>query len=400
MLYKVEIENFYSIGERQVIDLRARKSVKDELGRLSPLYEGSRDRAPNVVALFGPNASGKSNVLRAMIFGTWFMVHSFAHKPNTMLPYEKFGSDEGLASPTGFAMAFCGPADLKDMSGAGPQCPYSYELVLGPGDQVILEKLSHQPRGYGKPTTIFERGEDGDMRFARGFVAAAMEKALGAVLRDDVSVLSTLVQLNHRMAGKIVDSLGSVYSNLRIDRIGMSDGALAQWYADNPRTLAEMRDMVRRIDLGIEEVLLDLSTPEPRLQFKHLGLDQIIDLQRESHGTRRCLEILPDIISALSDGGMAIIDELDTAIHPALLPEILGWFGCDRRNPHGAQLWMTCHAASQLERLTKEEVLFCKKDWQGRTAVYGLAEIEGVRRNEDFLGRYLIGEYGALPVIG
>ena len=77
MLHKIEIENFFSIGDRQVIDLRARKSVDDTLGRLSKIYVGSDDRAPNVVALFGPNASGKSNVLRAITFGAWFVTRSF-----------------------------------------------------------------------------------------------------------------------------------------------------------------------------------------------------------------------------------------------------------------------------------------------------------------------------------
>ena len=112
MLYKVEIDNFFSIGERQVIDLRARKSVDDTLGRLSPIYAGSEDRAPNVVALFGPNASGKSNTLRAIAFAVWFVTRSFESKPNQALPYEKFGSKEKIAEPTRLSFSFSGPVDF------------------------------------------------------------------------------------------------------------------------------------------------------------------------------------------------------------------------------------------------------------------------------------------------
>ena len=86
MLFKIEIENFFSVGERQVIDLRARKSVDDALGRLSPIYKGAEDRAPNVVALFGPNAAGKSNILRSIAFGAGFASKSIDFRSALSLP--------------------------------------------------------------------------------------------------------------------------------------------------------------------------------------------------------------------------------------------------------------------------------------------------------------------------
>jgi hypothetical protein len=61
---------------------------------------------------------------------------------------------------------------------------------------------------------------------------------------------------------------------------------------------------------------------------------------------------------------------------------------------------MTCHSASLLSELTKEEVLFCEKDRIGQTSVFKLAEIEGVRRSENFYGKYMSGEYGAVPQVG
>ena len=409
MLYKVEIENFYSIGERQVIDLRARKSVQDDQGRLSPLYEGSDERVPNVVTLFGSNASGKSNVLRAIIFGLRFVVNSFFEgHSNLQMPYEKFSSAKRIAKPSRLVLSFSGPADFRDTSGEGPQCPYTYQLVLSPRrakktmviDHVVLEKLSYQPKGHGKPTTIFERKEGGAIRYTRGFMTVSMEKALRAVLRDNASVISTLAQLNHDIAKMYTDFAGSVQSNIFIDRIQHDEERMTQWYANDPEALTELQDVVKRIDLGIEKVGLDKSAPSPRLQFRHSGLDLDVFLNRESTGTRRCVEILPYIISVLDTGSIAIMDELDVAIHPVLLPEILRWFGSSERNPRGAQLWMTCHLASLLRNLTKEEVFFCEKDAQGCTSVYGLADIEGVRRDEDFMNKYLNGEYGAVPTIG
>lgn len=403
MLYKVEIENFFSIGEPQEVDLRARKSVEDTLGRLSPIHVRSKDRAPNVVALFGPNAAGKSNILRAIAFGAWFVTRSFEHRPNYNLPYEKFGSLEKIAEQTRLSFSFAGPANILNMSEVGSQCPYSYELILSgrknEPDTVILEKLNYQPKGHGKPTTIIERKGGSSIRYAKGFMTKSAEKALKQVLRPQASVFSTLAQLNHEIAGIFVNA-ASITTNIFVDRIDGSDSELTRWYAANPAALKELQNIAKRIDLGIEEIHIDTSSTDPQLSFQHSGLDQIIRLNRESHGTRQFIKVFPYVLMALERGGIAIIDELDTAIHPLILPEMLRWFGDEDRNPHGAQLWTTCHSASLLSDLTKEEVLFCEKDSIGQTSIFKLADIDRVRRNENFFGKYLGGEYGAVPVLG
>lgn len=407
MLYRVEVDNFFSIGEQQEIDLLARQSVDDSLGRLSPIYAGSQERAPNVVALFGPNAAGKSNILRAIAFGAWFVSRSFEARPAQNLPYEKFGSKENIARPTRLSFSFAGPSDFSDTSGDGPQCPYRYELILsarggGPDsvDSVKLERLSYQPKGRGKPTTMIERREGAPVKSARGFMSASTDKALNEVLRPQASVISTLAQLNHEAASAFVASVRAVVSNIFIDRIEGDDRELTQWYASNPDALHRLQEVAKRIDLGIEEIGIDTSATDPRLLFQHSGLDQIIALHRESHGTRQFIKVFPYIFMVLERGGIAIVDELDTTIHPLILPEILRWFSDRNRNPYAAQLWTTCHSTSLLSELTKEEVLFCEKDPRGCTSVYSLADVDGVRRNENFFGKYMGGEYGAVPVLG
>ena len=73
MIYKLEIANFYSVREPQVIDLTVGRKVPEEAGRLVKIHDGSEDRAPRVIAIYGANASGKSNVLRAIAFLSWFV---------------------------------------------------------------------------------------------------------------------------------------------------------------------------------------------------------------------------------------------------------------------------------------------------------------------------------------
>ena len=94
------------------------------------------------------------------------------------------------------------------------------------------------------------------------------------------------------------------------------------------------------------------------------------------------------------------MDELDRDLHPDLLLEILRWFWDVERNPKQAQLIMSCNNPSVLDHLQKEEIHFTSKDSLGRTSVYSLKDIQGVRRDENFYRSYLSGRYGAVPNIG
>ena len=405
MLYKVRIDNFQSIGTPQDIDLRARKSVEDRLGRLSPIYRDSAIRAPNVAVLFGPNAAGKSTVLNAIMFGLRFVVDSFRYEPNANLPYTKFHSSDMIARPTRLSYSFSGPANFLDTSGEGPECPYTYEISLSPRnaekDSVVLERLSHQPRGFGKPVTIIERRDDGSLRHARKLMNSAQERALKSVLRPNASVICTLAHLNNEFATAFVNGLTTVQSNMYFSERLEGDEVIAtRWYAANPSAFDRLQAVGRRIDLGIDGIAIDTSLPEPCLQFRHSGIDGGLVLQQESHGTRQFIKMYPWIHTTLEHGSIAVLDDIDASIHPSLLSEIFRWFGNRETNPNGAQLWASCHAASLLPDLTKEEVLFCEKNAQGCTAVWRLADIEGVRRDENFFGKYLGGEYGAIPTIG
>jgi predicted ATPase len=142
------------------------------------------------------------------------------------------------------------------------------------------------------------------------------------------------------------------------------------------------------------------SQDGPVFLFEHRGLDYQLPLHLESHGTRQFLRVFPAIHVALETGGIAVLDELDLAIHPLVLPEILRWFIDPRRNPHGAQIWFTCQNAAILDFLDKEEIFFCEKDGRGRSIVYGLSDVQDVRRADNFAKKYLGGRYGAVPRFG
>lgn len=403
MLHHVEIENFYSIRDRQVIDLRIGAHAPVDTPRYAPLWKGSAERAPKVVALFGPNAAGKSNVLKALAFIAWFAKDSFSHNPQARMPFERFNDATMLEAPTRIAVQVGGveePSRADDPE--APQCRYAYEVTIAGGmeHRVVHEGLYYWPRTASRRVRLFDRDRNGQIKAAKAFDIKGFSQALEKVLRPNASVISTLAQLKHPFATFIWQSVSTVVSNILIEKVEGSDDKIALFYSSNPSLLEKFNRDVERVDFGIRSMRTEMGPTGPTIKFEHEALTHPMPLMYESHGTRQFVRLYPYISYALETGGIALLDELDTAMHPVILSEILRWFYDEERNPLNAQLWMTCHSASLLEELSKEEVFFCEKDSKGRTRVYGLRDIQSVRRSENYYRKYLAGLYGAIPEIG
>src|SRR5260370_39373498 len=115
MLYRLEIENFYSIRDPQIIDLRVPENVRDDSERFATIFPGSSERAPKIVAVFGANGSGKSTVLRALALMAWFRAQRFRHSGKS-LPCERFDGADSPNRPIRLAVAPRGRTDLECVS--------------------------------------------------------------------------------------------------------------------------------------------------------------------------------------------------------------------------------------------------------------------------------------------
>jgi hypothetical protein len=403
MLYLLEIENFYSIRTKQTVDLRIGDAVSDEPGRFDKLFPGSKERASRVVAFFGPNASGKSTVLKALAFIAWFARDSFQLPPDAGLPCERFNDAGAQKEPLRLAIEFSGPLDLtiEETDERTLYGTWRYELTVSntAGRYVVAsEALKQRPEGKGKWIRVFDRqGES--VKGGKAFGLVGYSIVIDKV-RDNSSLVSTLAQFDHKPSLRLRDAARSVLANILVDRNDVSDPDAIRYYATNAASTEALNREIGRIDLGIKRMHIQQLPNGPMAYFDHEGLQQAMPWHLESHGTRTFVKYFPLIHMALENGGMAVIDEIDISIHPLVLPEIIRWFHDEERNPKKAQLWMTCHAASLLEDLLKEEVFFCEKDAQGRSSVYGLQDIQDVRRTDNRYRKYLSGMYGAVPHIG
>ena len=403
MIYKLEIENFFSIRERQMLDLRASAHAPGNTDRLADCWRASDERAPKVVAVFGANGSGKSNLLRALSFAAWFIQSSFAFALGNRLPIEPFNDHSCFRKPTRLKFWLSGSeaiaaVDQDDMA----ECPYTYELAIDNANnqRVISEGIFYWPSSTGRRTRLVERFEDGTIKAARVFGLSGYKRALENVLRSNASVISTLAQFNHPVAAAIARSANTVCTNILAEKVEIDDGVVLGEYAHRPDIVENLNQEISRIDVGVRALEVVSSKNGPRLSFRHEGLANPMPFALESHGTQQFIKLFPLISRALMAGSIAIIDELDAAVHSMLLPEIIRWFHDPERNPHNAQLWTSCHNVSLLEELSKEEIVFCEKDWSGKTELYALSDVKGVRRDDNFYRKYLGGVFGAVPRFG
>lgn len=407
MLYRLEIENFFSIRDRQVLDLTIAPNVPDLEGRYAPLFAGSQQRAPKVVAILGANASGKTTVLRALEFIV-SMARDSAQRSVPGFPCERFNDLESASRPIRLAIEFGGvmnlsPETMKQFQdGASVEAGlYRYELCIemreGKAERIEKEALRQKPRGQGKWQRVFERASDNTVKDSKSFPLSGYQHLLNT-LRPNVSVLSSFALFQHPTATLFMDVARTALFQLETGP--GQDQQIIQYLVQHPDVLARLNKELGRIDVGVESMRVENTPQGPAPLFKHSGLHAEMPWLLESHGTRTFIKMFPGIAVTLAQGGLFAIDELDAFIHPLILPEIIRWFHDKAaRNTHDAQLWLTCHSASLLDVLNKEEIVICEKDRQGRTKVYSLMDVK-VRRDESHYRKYLSGAYGGVPHIG
>lgn len=408
MLYKLEIENFYSIRDPQVIDLTIAPNVPDVEGRYAEIFPGSGLRAPKVVSIYGANASGKTTILKALHFLITFARDS-SQRTTPGFPCERFNDLESCSRPIKLAIELGGVMNLSretiervETGGEIEHGVYRYEIEIevvdGNAHRVLNEALRQKPKGQGKWQRVFERDEDGKVKDSRSFSLTGFQHLLNT-LRPNVSVLSSFGLFQHPTAMLFLETARRVMFQIGPTQT-IQDQPIINFIGQAPEMLDQLNKELSRIDVGVEAMRFQ-ETPNGLVpMFKHSGLHVEMPWILESHGTQSFIKMFPMLTLALAQGGVCIIDEFDASIHPLVLPELVGWFyDSEGKNQLDAQLWFTCHSVSLLDDLTKEEIIICEKDRKGRTRAHSLMDVK-VRRDENLYRKYLSGAYGGVPQIG
>ena len=291
-----------------------------------------------MIAVFGPNASGKSTVLRALSFIAWFVQNSFAIPPNARLPLSvERRREPASANPPGHSSRRAGSPAQADNPDA-PQCLYVYELTIGGrGPTCRDERNAALPpiQRRAARAAVFAR-LNGRISAAKAFGLSGDRQVLQKVLRPTPA--SSPPWLTRHPYGTLLwNAAALVLSNILIEK---GDGRWTRWSGTTPPTPRWLTVSTARSN-GSISAFAPLNCGRgtgPIALFHHEGLSGPSPLLYESHGTRQFLKLYPTLLHTLETGGVAVLDELDAAIDPVMLSEILRWFHDRERNPHDAQL--------------------------------------------------------------
>jgi len=426
------------------------RSFRDEHELLlMPSYDNDRAVIP-VAAVFGANASGKSNLLDGLRLMQLLVLGWERSEPESGIPRSPFRLvPKSLLDPSSFAV---------ELVLGGVRYVYGFAVD---DVRVVSEWLYTYP--HGRKRILFER-DGASIDFGSMVTQRTRAEVIEDLLTDDNLFLCAAAQLKldqyRPVFGWFWRSLVFMRSGQPVwpsGRPGWSGSeGLARFLEGADSARARFLDLARAADVGISDLIVEYAE-DPRVAALAREVEELarklvelesrqastestmtqqyaeqLDLARsraaalrersqrakllvmhgsvgfelsdESEGTRLWLELLPRVITSLTSGRTLVIDEIDTSLHPLLVRKLVGLFRDPATNVSQAQLLFTTHDAFLLapvageSGLDRDQVWFVEKHADGASELYPLTDFKP--RNEHNLARrYLGGSYGAIPLL-
>ena len=392
MLRSFTLQNFQSFREPVQISLELNRHTPED-GRSCTSALGTR--LSKAIAVVGANASGKTTLIKSLVFVDWFVKHSFHAKPDEPIPLAAHFS--ATTEPSTFEVEF--EFDGRE---------WRYRLIAS-RDRVYHESLySKQSRAF---SYVFTREWNPERK---GYTVKQQQFGMlqkeAEKVRENASLISTAAQYEVDLALKLVSA--NVLSNVHgLGRQAMDHDQImraSEFYAKNIGIRSHMATLLHQWDFGLSDVRVEKHTvtrESGKTEEIHIpfGIHRVGDKEHplmflhESSGTQGAFILLSRILPALQHGGLVVIDELEADLHPHMLTPLLDLFFSPKTNPHNAQIIFTCHSIEVLSLLHKAQVVLVEKDDNCESDAWRLDSVKGVRADDNLYAKYMAGAYGAIP---
>jgi uncharacterized protein len=390
MIHKFSFSNFYSFKSDSEMDFTVNNHAPDTSSYTKTTND---NRITKLGAVFGHNASGKTNLLRVVPFIKWFITSSFNTKPDEEIPFKQFFFNKVTEKDTSFCVTFEFDKNI-----------YEYSLSLTT-KKIKTEKLKENNK------ELFSRlWNDEKKIYVYNLKNYGISKEFENLIRDNVSIISVGAQAKHALSIKIYKYWENIVTNITESGKSETDSNLfeaSKIYYNNPKLKDRAEKMILQFDLGLSKIdVKERSIDKQKIYIPYGGhvlkeLKEMVALPfwDESHGTINLFSLLPKIFECLENGSVIILDEFDADLHPQMLPVLIDLFISSKHNPNNAQLIFSSHSPQILNELDKYQIYFTKKDDNCSSCTWRLSEVEGVRVDDNYYAKYISGAYGAVPDI-
>lgn len=395
MLIQFSVGNFLSFKEQSTLSLVA-SALKDIqiLAEDAIFNIGETDLALlKSATIYGANASGKSNFIKALDFFKWYVINSSKDiQAGERVNVESFRLSSSTAEePSYFEAIFC-------------NAEYQYRYGFEADENMVHSEWLYQKanKKRAKEVELFYRDEDCFNIHSKFIIGKELINK--QMVRTNALLLSVAAQFNDAVAVEIVKWLNDTTIISGSNEKNIWD--LATIRLDDLKMKQRIVDFSRYADLGIENIeKVNNAIISMHTQYDDEGNEvKLINFpfkKNESEGTIKYFSLAYPIIDALDNGKRLIIDEFDSKMHPLLTCRIIALFNSKETNPKNAQLIFTTHDTNLLSAsiFRRDQIWFTQKDRFGATELYSLAEYK-VRNDASFEKDYLSGKYGAIPIMG
>lgn len=390
MIKNVKFSNFYSFYSEQEISFVSKKKNTYDY-----FQSNSGDQITKIAGFVGGNASGKTNVMRLFSFLSYFICKSTKDdSPNLNIAYKTFFNNH---EPSKFSIEF----EEKDVT-------FFYEFIVQK-NVVIKETLSMKAlkEKSAKKVRLFSRKSGKVVILNKEYFRGSSEEFL-INIRADVSLIAFL-QARYRI--EVIDMVYNYFFRLKtnINEQGELNNKRHQFlslelYLQDKDLKKEMENIIRHFDVGLDsfEIKKEIKDEKASISVDVLHVtnekSNKLDFIYESRGTQSLLFTLANILTALKNNSVVIVDEIESGLHPEALNKIISYF-IDEDKDKKAQIIFSSHSLGFMSSQDMHQIYLVEKNRIGESSTYRLNQVKNIRSDENFLSKYMAGAYGAFPKI-
>jgi len=406
MVLEIRISNFFSIKDEIVLDLRAGHIKTQKAKVLSKnLFNFDKIDVLKTIALYGANASGKSNIVKAIRFCNAMVFESHKHNENTIYNFQPFKFDNYYKKSSNYFIRFA----LNNV-----EYEYSFSLTR---KEILKESLFYYPNNrrakvfvrnekagktkkdkYSFGTSVIKRPMDVAESTSNKTLFISRASQMDRTIPKDIfNFFHTTFILDYlRYSMSHAEIMIKTYKNQLLQALQMADSDIIDFKQNIKK---EKGKNLRANPITEEAYFEDIETENLEIKtFHKFSPSTSFNLfNEESSGTQKLFYIMLTILDVVKNNKILLIDEIEDSLHPHIIDYIIQIFNESQQ----AQLIYTTHNTNLLNlgKARKDQIWFVNKNSDGASELYSLYDYSDFRDTMDVEKAYLQGRFDAVPIV-